>query len=133
MLVQDLKRRGLPGGEAHRLDQYISKMAIAFDTLAALKEYRTPRGFRAFARTYILLISVFYGPYYIYLSRTTDVDGTTHTNLEVSLAFACLVQTVLSGLFHVMLNLEDPFGRPGKQGLDAVRVTEMVSSPSLAR
>ena len=49
-LVQHLKTRGLPGGEAHRLDQYISKIGISIERLSSLKEYRTPQAFRAFAR-----------------------------------------------------------------------------------
>lgn len=73
-LVQHLKTLGLPGGEAHRLDQYISKVGIAFERLCCLKEYRTPQAFRAFARVYILLIGALYGPYcestrYLVLSR----------------------------------------------------------------
>lgn len=61
-LVQQLKVQGLPGGEAHRLDQYISKVGIAFERLCCIKEYRTPQAFRAFARCYILIIGALYGP-----------------------------------------------------------------------
>ena len=39
-LVQDLKAHGLPGGEAHRLDSYVSKVGVAFERLTHLKEYR---------------------------------------------------------------------------------------------
>jgi len=42
-LVQELKTRGLPGGEAHRLDSYISQIGIAWEQLTAIKEYRTPQ------------------------------------------------------------------------------------------
>merc|ERR1712159_249367 len=95
--------------------------------LAALKEYRTPRAFRAFARTYILLIGVFYGPYYVYLSHIKDIHGDTHENMPLAIVYALLVQIVLSGLFHVMIGLEDPFGRvdAGPRGLDVVRVNLM--------
>ena len=55
-MVQDLKTVGLPGGEAHRLDQYVSLAAISFERLTVIKEYRTPQAFRAFARVYILLV-----------------------------------------------------------------------------
>ena len=55
-LVQELKSVGLAGGEAHRLDSYISKMTISLDRLCYLKEYRTPQAFRALARVYILCI-----------------------------------------------------------------------------
>lgn len=60
-MVQDFKAKGLPGGEAHRLDQYISKISIAFENLTVIKEYRTPQAFRAFARVNILVVTVLYG------------------------------------------------------------------------
>merc|ERR1711871_1622793 len=105
-MVQDLKKQGLPGGEAHRLDQYLSKVAIAFEHLTYLKEYRTPQAFRAFARIYILVIGARYGPYFVYLGRAEDRNG---HNLWVAIAFACGIQLAMSGLFSVMLGLEDPF------------------------
>ena len=55
-LVQDVKVKGLPGGEAHRIDNYITMIGVGFDRLCAIKEYRTPRAFRAFARVNILLV-----------------------------------------------------------------------------
>ena len=42
-MVQHLKCLGLPGGETHRLDQYVSKMAVSFERLTNYKEYRTPQ------------------------------------------------------------------------------------------
>jgi len=115
-LVQSLKELGLTGGEAHRLDQYLSKVGIAFEKLTYLKEYRTPQAFRAFARIYILLIGALYGPYYVYLG-----------NFSLALTFALVIQLVLQGLFHVMLGLEDPFScRELGGALDCVRVPELV-------
>ena len=55
-LIQDVKVMGLPGGEAHRIDNYINMIGVGFERLCAVKEYRTPRAFRAFARVYILLV-----------------------------------------------------------------------------
>ena len=55
-LIQDVKLKGLPGGEAHRIDNYINMIGVGFDRLCAIKEYRTPRAFRAFARVNILLV-----------------------------------------------------------------------------
>jgi hypothetical protein len=54
-VIQTLKTVGLAGGEAHRLDQYVSKSVIAMEQLAALKEYRTPAALRAFVRIYLLV------------------------------------------------------------------------------
>eukprot|EP00287_Rhodomonas_sp_CCMP768_P003609 CAMPEP_0196736734 /NCGR_PEP_ID=MMETSP1091-20130531/14700_1 /TAXON_ID=302021 /ORGANISM="Rhodomonas sp., Strain CCMP768" /LENGTH=220 /DNA_ID=CAMNT_0042080505 /DNA_START=386 /DNA_END=1045 /DNA_ORIENTATION=+ len=88
-LIQDLKAHGLAGGEAHRLDQYVSKSCMAFDRLTMLKEYRTPQAFRAFARIYILVIGAMYGPYYMYLSQGASGE---QENLGLAIAFACAIQ-----------------------------------------
>lgn len=98
--MQHAKTVGLPGGEAHRLDSYVSMMGIAFENLTVLKEYRTPQAFRAFARVYILLIGAMYGPYYVALGQGAGLD---EHNLGVAIMFACGVQLALSGLFQVML------------------------------
>ena len=73
-LIQDVKLKGLPGGEAHRIDNYINMIGVGFERLCAIKEYRTPRAFRAFARVYILLVGAMYGPDYIMLARSDDGD-----------------------------------------------------------
>ena len=49
-------------------------MGMAFERLTAIKEYRTPRAFRSFARVYILLVGAMYGPDYIMLARSDDGD-----------------------------------------------------------
>jgi len=132
-MVQCLKCTGVSTGEVSRLDQYISKTAVALESLFSLKEYRTPQGFRSFARAYILFLGVFYGPYYVYLGKTTTVDVDTgiksyHENLQNSLVFACLVQIVLSGLYTIMQDLEDPFAKPGDSGsgMDDIHVLVML-------
>ena len=123
-LIQDLKLKGLPGGEAHRIDNYINMMGMAFERLTAIKEYRTPRAFRSFARVYILLVGAMYGPDYLALARGADGDG---ENLGEALVYACLIQLVMAGLFNVMLGLEDAFARRGGRGqLDSVKVPELV-------
>jgi hypothetical protein len=126
-LVQKMKTKGLSGGEAHRLDQYISKIGISFGRLSLLKEYRTPMAFRAFARVYILFIGAAYAPYYIQLAQ--GMSG-KQDNIGLSICFACGMQLAMSGLFHVMLGLEDPFSpvRVGtRRGIDSVKVAKLVT------
>lgn len=123
-LVQDLKTVGLPGGEAHRLDQYICLSTVAFERLTVIKEYRTPQAFRAFARVYLLVVGALYGPYYVHLGQGRSG---TDAHLSLALAFACAIQLAMSGLFNLMLGLEDAFARRGGRGqLDSVRVPELV-------
>ena len=74
----------------------LSKINIAFERLVCIKEYRTPQAFRAFARVYILLFGLMYGPYYIHLAKG---DSEEEDNITLALAFACVVQLAISGLF----------------------------------
>ena len=126
MMNQDLKRVGLAGGEVHRLDQYVTIATAAFERLCAIKEYRTPLAFRAFTRVYILFAGALYGPYFVHLGL--GQTGTAQ-NLWLSLLFACATQLVISGLFRVMLDLEDLFARR-KSGqrvpIDVIKVPELV-------
>lgn len=61
------------------------------ERLAALKEYRTPQAFRAFARIYIQFLGVLYGPYYCYLGGA----GTDRSSLAFALAYACATQVLI--------------------------------------
>ena len=37
-LIQEVKVKGLPGGEAHRIDNYINMIGVGFERLCAIKE-----------------------------------------------------------------------------------------------
>ena len=76
----------MPGGEAHRIDNYVNMMGMAFDRLCAIKEYRTPRAFRAFARVYILLVGAMYGPDYLMLARGEGGHGPAPRTRRLHLA-----------------------------------------------
>ena len=126
MMAQDLKTVGLAGGEVHRLDSYTTIAASAFERLCSIKEYRTPQAFRAFTRVYILLVGSLYGPYFVSLGlgRTGSAR-----NLWLSLLFACAAQLFFSGLFRVMLDLEDLFATRQSghdMPIDVVKVPELV-------
>jgi len=84
--------------------QYVSKMAIAFEALTCLKEYRTPQMFRAFARVYILLLGGLYGPYYVSLGD----HGPDGRYIGLPIAFAICMQLAMSGLFQVLASAALP-------------------------
>lgn len=116
-LVQQLKVEGLPGGEAHRLDQYVSIIACHFHQVAMLKEYRTPVGARALARIWVVWHGIFAGPWYASLSA----GGGTGPALPVIYALA--LQLAFNALLQVAFGLEDPYARAGGRGVhDSVRV-----------
>lgn len=91
-----------------------------------LARYRTPLAFRAFTRVYILFAGALYGPYFVSLGLG---ESGSAQNLWLSLLFACATQCVISGLFRVMLDLEDLFARR-KSGprvlVDVIKVPELV-------
>lgn len=61
-LVQQLKVLGLPGGEAHRLDSYVTRMFTSFERLVQLKQYRTPQLFRCAVRLCISMLPCGHDP-----------------------------------------------------------------------
>lgn len=131
-LVQDMKVHGLPGGEVHRLDSYVNMTSVAFQRLVALKEYRTPRALRSYARVYIVLMGCLYAPSYLSIAPNDSATA----QLGIALAYACVMQIVMGSLFHVLVLLEDPFAPPGEsspwlalQGpTDSINVVEMVDA-----
>ena len=121
-LVQSTKHKGLAGGEVHRVDNYLQMLGSSFQTLTHIKEYRTPLAFTSFARLFILLMPLLYGPHYVNFSRGLNKDK---NNLALSIAFACAIQLILVGLLHVLISLEDPFVYD-KTRVDGIKVVELV-------
>ena len=56
---------------------------------------------RAFARIFILILPILYGPYYAELANAT--------NIGFSSAFSVAISMALQGLFTMRMGLEDPF------------------------
>eukprot|EP00041_Stephanoeca_diplocostata_P003537 m.35573 g.35573 ORF g.35573 m.35573 type:complete len:336 (+) comp14417_c0_seq16:149-1156(+) len=64
LLSEELKFAGMPGNEASRIRNYFASMVHSYEHLIMLKHYRTPLGLRAFARAYIAVTPIVFGPYY---------------------------------------------------------------------
>ena len=120
--TEELKYVGFPGNEAARLRNYLTTCMTAWENLRLIKVYRTPIATRAFARVYIFVHPIFWGPYYANLvtSMLQDEDEATGGNPSEStkiwvLAYACLLSCLSSlamfGLFNVRYKLEDPFAK----------------------
>lgn len=117
--IESLKARGMPGNEAARLNQYLWITQSRFERLRRVKEYRTPQAVRSFARVYILVLPIFYAPYYVYIAG--DGNGANGTNLAFAVALSVLTSAVMMGLFNVEHALEDPFD---DRGLDAIMLSK---------
>lgn len=105
-LCEEMKSSGLPTNEASRMRANFTGMLMAYETLLSIKSYRTPLGIRTFARAYIMLTPVVYGPYYAYLAGAGDHDG---IGLPFACAFSVLTSMAMEGIFAIRLGLEDPF------------------------
>ena len=70
------EHRGQPGNESSRMRQYVTMTMKAWEKLKYIKRYRTPIATRAFARVYIFLHPIFWGPYWR-LPRRADAQRAT--------------------------------------------------------
>ena len=140
LAVEELKYAGQPGNESSRMRQFITNTMRAWEKLKYIKHYRTPIATRAFARVYIFLHPIFWGPYYAYLVEQmlneNDDDGTSSSSsipVHVGFAYfyACALSVLTSlammGLFNVRYRLEDPFQlaheeEANKAGVDQIHV-----------
>ena len=116
LAVEELKYAGQPGNEASRMRQYVTITMRAWEQLKNIKKYRTPIATRAFARVYIFLHPIFWGPYYAYLVQGMSGDDDSGASSGVLIAttvYACCLSVLTSlammGLFNVRYRMEDPF------------------------
>ena len=142
LAVEELKYAGQPGNESSRMRQYVTLTMKNWEKLKYIKKYRTPIATRAFARVYIFLHPIFWGPYYAYLVEQMlnddDVDYPAKHRLYTTIlanVYACTLSVLTSlammGLFNVRYRLEDPFccditekDKQRNAGVDQIHVTE---------
>jgi len=120
MAVEELKYAGQPGNESSRMRQYVTLTMKNWEKLKYIKKYRTPIATRAFARVYIFLHPIFWGPYYAHLVESMLNDEDPEHPAKPKLysvicanVYACTLSVLTSlammGLFNVRYRLEDPF------------------------
>jgi hypothetical protein len=130
LTTEVLKYAGMPGNESSRIRQFTKEAHNAWENMRFLKTYRTPMATRAFARVYILIHPIFWGPYYAQLvsdilhdkaggySGADVYDVPTYTSRFV-IFYACCMSVITSlamlGLFNVRYSLEDPFATMERQ------------------
>ena len=98
---ETFKRYGLPAGEKSRLTSFENAFLLAYIQLRSLKDYRSPAGLRAFARVFIIITPLVFGPYYALVAQSTS--------LSWSICMACITSSAMQGLFNIRHSLEDPF------------------------
>ncbi|OQR92965.1 hypothetical protein THRCLA_08572 [Thraustotheca clavata] len=113
--VETMKAQGIPANEASRINQYHWFLQARFERLCNIKLYRTPQATRSFTRLMIMLLPLFYGPYYVYISSSRDGN----TSFAFALVLSAMTSLVMIGIFNVEKVLEDPFTQ---EGLDSVQL-----------
>ena len=117
-IIMELRNYGVQSGENSRLNQYLSKMIIAFDNLKIIHVYRTPITLRAYSKVFIYIFPIIYGPYFA--STFHDYSA----NLEYVMPI--LYSFILVSLDNIQDHLEHPFDEIGEDDI-YIEVKEITS------
>jgi hypothetical protein len=60
-MIKELRTQGIQSGEISRMNQYISKMMIAFDNMMVVHHYRTPVTLRAYSKVFLYIFPIVAG------------------------------------------------------------------------
>ncbi len=109
----EMRQLGVQSTEISRINQYISKMIIAFDNLKIIHAYRTPVTLRAYSKVFIYIFPVIYGPYF----ASTFKDFSAHLEYVMPILYSF----ILVSLDNIQDHLENPFDAVGE---DDIRIDE---------
>jgi hypothetical protein len=104
--VTKMRAANLSATECSRLNQYIGRMMMSFESTKNIYEYRTPRALRAFSDFFILLLPLIYGPYFAY-----EADQFT---VKLFFVMPILFALILVGLDNIQSDLENPYDQIGQ-------------------
>jgi len=124
LFVEGMRDNGLAANEISRCNQYLSRMALAFEKLKHIYEYRTPRTLRAFSTFFIFVLPILYGPYFAY-----------QAGQQASWLFfitPVLFVLILVGLANIQDHLENPFDQIGADDV-AINAEKFIASLDVAR
>jgi hypothetical protein len=112
-ITNAMREHGVQSSETSRVNQYVSKMIIAFDNLQVVHTYRTPVTLRAYSKVFIYIFPIIYGPYFA--STFNDFSA----NLEYVMPI--LYSFILVSLDNIQDHLEHPFDEIGE---DDIKIEE---------
>src|SRR5688572_18815696 len=112
-ITNAMRDHGVQSSEISRVNQYVSKMIIAFDNLQVIHTYRTPVTLRAYSKVFIYIFPIIYGPYF----------ASTFNDFSANLEFVMpvLYSFILVSLDNIQDHLEHPFDEIGE---DDIRIDE---------
>lgn len=109
----EMRALGVQSTEISRINQYISKMIIAFDNLKIIHTYRTPVTLRAYSKVFIYIFPIIYGPYF----ASTFKEYSAHLEYVMPVLYSF----ILVSLDNIQDHLENPFDEVGE---DDIRIDE---------
>lgn len=109
LLIKELRVRGMVAGELSRVNQYLSKMIDAFESMKHISQYRTPITLRAYSRLFIIISPIIYAPYFAHIGK--------NINLVLAMVSPFLFSIVLVGLDNIQDHLENPFDQVGEDDI----------------
>jgi hypothetical protein len=113
LLIMEMRQHQVQGTEVSRVNQYASKMIIAFDNLKVIHVYRTPITLRAYSKVFIYIFPIIYGPYF----ASTFRDFSAHLEYVMPILYSF----ILVSLDNIQDHLEHPFDEIGE---DDIRIDE---------
>lgn len=111
VVIEGLRDRGLSGSEVSRVNSYMSRFMIAFESMKHIFQYRTPRTLRLYSKLFIYVILVVLGPYFAMLANEDN-----HPDW-IALLLSVLFATVFTGLDNIQEYLENPFDQDGEDDI----------------
>lgn len=111
---EDLRQKGMAGGEVSRCNQFLSKMIIAFEDVKHIYQYRTPRSLSAFSDIFVTVLPVVYGPFFAELTKDMAVSWLAW---PISCLMAVLFSSILISLDNIQEHLENPFDQVGEDDI----------------
>jgi predicted membrane chloride channel (bestrophin family) len=109
IFIKELRIRGMAAGELSRVNQYLSKMVEAFESLKHISQYRTPITLRAYSRLFIIITPIIYAPYFAHIGK--------NLNIILAMVTPFLFSIVLVGLDNIQDHLENPFDQIGEDDI----------------
>jgi len=120
-LSQELRTIGVQSSEISRVNQYVSKMIIAFDNMKIFHAYRTPVTLRAYSKVFLYVFPIVYGPYFA--STVHDYSASLEYVMPVLYSF------ILVSLDNIQDHLENPFDEVGEDDIiiEAEETTQLLT------
>ena len=108
--ITELRGLNVQSGEISRLNQYISKIIISFDSMRSVHLYRTPVALRMFSRIFIYSFPLLYSPYFAEISK----DYHPYLTYVMPLLYSF----ILISLNNIQEQLENPFDKVGADDIN---------------